>query len=205
MFSAQACASYSPHLGAQPTGANTTEYSAAADALVLDRGFGPEIFPSPEVGVRRGLGHHWDLGLRVYVFGCELSARHRIYAGGRSRHTLTLVPLLSFSAVNATNRDTSFANASAGSLFLYGIELNPGVELTLGLREQLDLGLNAVAIREDFSASRPWLLTGVQAGLSAPLTRSISLHPGATLLWPYDLDGAGAQSPIIQGGMGATW
>ena len=143
-----ACASYSPHHTARLTPPGSNEVSLAADALVVDRGLGPELLGLPEFALSRGLSDDWDAGGRVYPFGVELNAKRRLVQDGNT--LVSVMPLFAVSQVTATNADTSFVDLNAGALLLNGIELGPKLVLTLGFRSQLRLGLNAVAVREDF-------------------------------------------------------
>lgn len=198
-----ACASYSPHHTASLTPPGTNQVSLAADALVVDRGLGPELLGLPEFALSRGLSDDWDAGGRVYPFGVELNAKRRLVQSG---NTLTsLMPLFAVSQVTATNADTSFVDLNAGALLLNGIDLGPKLALTLGFRSQLRLGLNAVAVREDFDAARWALLTGMSTALSWRFSDQSTLLPGVVVLAPYDFDRDDWDFPIIQGGCAVTW
>lgn len=200
---ALACASYSPHQAARLTPRGQYEASFAADALVVDRGLGPEVFALPEYALNRGLSDAWDVGGRVYPVGVEANARRRLlqYPGG----LVSVMPLLAVSQVSATNADTSFVDLNAGASLLNGLRLGPKLELTLGLRSQLRLGLNAVAVREDFDAARWALLTGTSAALHWRVSAQSTLVPGVVVLFPYDLDRDVWDFPIFQGGAAVTW
>jgi len=200
---AVACASYSPHHTARLTPPGTNEVSLAADALVVDRGLGPEVLGLPEFALSRGLSEDWDAGGRVYPFGIEFNAKRRLVRDGKA--LVSVMPLLSASQVTATNADTSFVDLNAGALLLNGIELGPKLALTVGFRSQLRLGLNAVAVREDFDAARWALLTGASAALSWRLSAQSTLIPGVVVLAPYDLDRDDWDFPIVQGGGAVTW
>lgn len=195
------CATYNPHLTATPTLRGTTDFAVTADVLVVDRGFGPEPFAAPDVSLRRGLGGDWDLGARLFPAGAELSARHRFYDAGR--YELSLVPLLAAGVVSATNTDTSFFATSAGVIGLNGFRLDERSELVLGLRSQLELGLNAVAVHEDFSAARWRIVSGLELAYAYRVSRRWSISPGVVALVPYDLEQHKASFPIIQGGLAA--
>lgn len=198
-----ACASYSPHHSARLAPAGANEASFAVDALVVDRGLGPETFPLPEFALSRGLSDRWDAGGRVYPFGIELNARRKLL---QQRGLLvTAMPLLAVSQVSATNADTSFADVNTGAALLNGIRLGPKLQLTLGLRSQVRLGLNAVAVREDFDAARWAILTGTSAAFHWRALSTSTLVPGVVVLFPYDLDRDVWDFPIIQGGAAITW
>ncbi|HEX6276560.1 MAG TPA: hypothetical protein VFZ53_26140, partial [Polyangiaceae bacterium] len=144
-LSAKACATYNPHVQATPTRVGTTDFAVTADALVVDRGLGPEVFAAPDVSVRRGLGDAWDLGLRLFPLGGELSARGRLVES--SGYELALLPLVAGGLVTLTNADTSFFATSVGLGALNDVRLGERTELTFGLRSGFEVGLNAVALR----------------------------------------------------------
>lgn len=205
LLAAQAlgCASYSPHHGARPVAAGANEASVAADALLVDRGLGPEVLAIPEFALSRGLRDDWDVGGRVYPFGVELNARHRVFAYGSA--LVSVMPLVAVSQVSATNADTSFVDVNAGGVLLNGHRLTPTLEMTLGLRSQLRLGLNAVAVREDFDAARWAILAGTSAALHWRISAQSLLVPGVVVLCPYDLDLDVWGFPIVQAGAAVTW
>ena len=195
------CATYNPHLTATPTAPGTSDWGVTADALVVDRGFGPELLAAPDVSFRRGLGDGWDLGARVFPAGAELSARHCLHdADG---YVLSLVPLLAAGVVTGTNADTSFFATSAGAVALNGFRLSERGELVFGLRAQLELGLNAVAVHEDFSEANWRVVSGGQLTYAHRLSRRWSLAPGVVVLVPYDFTRSKTTFPIIQGGLSA--
>lgn len=198
-----ACASYSPHHTARLAPAGTNEVSLAADALVVDRGLGPELLGLPEFALSRGLSENWDAGGRVYPFGIELNAKRRLVRDGNT--LVSVMPLFAVSQVTATNTDTSFVDLNAGALLLNGIDLGPKFALSVGFRSQLRLGLNAVAVREDFDAARWALLTGMSAALGWRMSAEATLLPGAVVLAPYDFDRDDWDFPIVQAGCAVTW
>jgi hypothetical protein len=198
-----ACATYNPHVAATPTPAATTDFAVTADVLVVDRGLGPELFAAPDVAVRRGLGGDWDLGLRLFPLGGEFSARGRLVAA--PGYELTLQPLLAGGLVTFTNADTSLFATGVGLGALNDFRLSERTELTFGLRSGLEVGLNAVAVREDFSAARFRVLGGASLALAHRVGERFSLSPGAIVLVPYDLEHSEAGFPIVQGGVAASW
>jgi hypothetical protein len=200
---ASACATYNPHVAATPTPAGTTDFAVTADALVVDRGLGPELFAAPDVSVRRGLGERWDLGLRLFPLGAELSARGRVAAA--SGYELSLLPLVSGGLVTFTNADTSFFATGVGLGALNDVRLGERTELTVGLRTGLEMGLNAVAVREDFSAARFRVIGGASLSLAHRAGERWSVSPGAIVLFPYDLDYGELGFPIVQGGVAVSW
>lgn len=197
------CASYSPHLTARPLDRGTTRTSLTLDALLLDRGYGPEWFAAPDLGVRRGVSENWDLGGRVYPLGIELDARGRL--GRRQDLELSVVPLVAAGQVSATNADTSFVELSPGASLLGSVGFGRQSALVLGLRSQLRLGLNSIAVHEDFSAARWSVLTGGSLAMTIPLSARSSWLPGVMVLVPYDLDRSLWEGPIVQGGGSMVW
>lgn len=200
---ALACASYSPHQGARLTPMGKNEAAFAADALVIDRGLGPELFALPEFALSRGLSPDWDMGGRVYPFGVELNARHRLLEHGG--YLASVMPLFSVSQVSATNADTNFAELTSGAVLLNGVTLGPRLYLSFGLRSQLRLGLNAVSVREDFAAANWALLSGTSAALHWRVSEQSTLIPGIVALFPYDFERDDWDFPILQGGAAITW
>lgn len=202
-FLAVGCASYNPHLSATPTPRSATDVAVAANVLVLDRGLGPELFAAPDVSLRRGVSANWDLGVRAFALGAEFSARGRVLHA--ERYELALVPLLAVGLVTLTNEDESFVATSAGLAALNGVRLGERNELTFGLRSQLEAGLNAVAVREDFSAARWRILNGGSVALALPISARWTLSPGVVVLLPYDFDRSELGFPVIQGGLSASF
>jgi hypothetical protein len=179
------------------------EVTLAADALIVDRGFGPELFGVPEFALSRGLTSNSDVGGRIYPLGVEVFARRRLVRQPQAQ--LSVLPLLAFGQVSATNADTRFADVTSGAALLAGFELNPKLRLSVGLRSHLRLGLNAVAIREDFGAARWAVLIGSSASLDWRISSELVLNPGVILLLPYDIDLKKWDFPILQGGAGIKW
>jgi hypothetical protein len=202
LFSA-GCSTYNPHVAATPTPRGATNLAIAADALVVDRGLGPELMMAPDVSLRRGLRDDWDIGARLFPLGIELNARHRLL--DRGAFELSLMPLLAGGLVTYTNADTSFVAMSAGLTALNDVRLGERTELTLGLRSGLELGLNAVAVHEDFSAARWRVLGGGSVALTYRVSEVWSLSPGVVVLVPYDLDQSETGFPIVQGGAAASF
>jgi hypothetical protein len=202
LFSA-GCSTYNPHVAATPTPRGATDLTITADALVVDRGLGPELMMAPDVSLRRGLRDDWDVGARLFPAGIELNARHRLV--DRGPFELSLMPLLTGGVVTYTNADTSFVATSAGLAALNDVRLGKSTELTLGLRSGLELGLNAVAVYEDFSAARWRVVGGGSVALTYHVSAVWSLSFGVVVLVPYDLDQSETGFPIIQGGAAASF
>jgi len=197
------CATYNPHLTPTITPAHTTDIAVTADALIVDRGVGPQVLPAPDVSLRRGVGDAWDIGVRLFPLGAELSARARLYRS--PTYELSLLPLFATGLVSATNADTSFVGVGAGLIALNGFHLGKHSVLTVGLRSGIEVGLNAVAVEEDFSAARWRLLIGGSIALDQMVSERWALSPGVVVLVPYDLDRTELAFPIIQGGLSAHW
>jgi hypothetical protein len=203
LFAAPGCVSYGSHLSATPTPPGETEYSVNVDALLLDRGFGPQVLPNPEASIRRGLGRELDLGLRVNALGAEVSSRIGLLE--LDRYRLTSVPLLGGGFVPATNQDTGLATTTTGVVLLNGLGVASRTEVVLGLRGQARLDLNAVAVQEDFSAATWRFVPGVSLGVRFPVSRRLFLFPEVVVLVPYDLERGNFEVPILQGGVGVQW
>jgi len=173
------------------------------DGLLVDRGFGRQVLPNPEASVRWGLTRALDFGLRVNALGAEASSRIALLQHGRYR--FTIVPLLGGGFVSATNRDTGLATTTAGVVLLNGFTLGSATELVVGLRTQIRLDLNAVAVREDFSAANWSLVPGGSVGVRFPISQRVFLFPELVVVVPGSLEGEGFQVPILQGGIGIQW
>ena len=202
-LAATACISHGSHLSATPTRKGQTEYSVNLDALLLDRGFGPQVLPNPEASIRWGLARELDFGLRVNALGGEASSRLGLVE--LDGYRLTAVPLLGGGFVPATNPDTALVTTTAGLVALNGIRIAPRTELVLGLRGQPRLGLNAVAVREDFGAATWSFVSGGSLGVRFPLNDRLFLFPEAVVVVPYDLEIGVWRAPILQAGIGVQW
>jgi len=197
------CVSYGSHLSAAPTPPGQTEYSLNVDGMVLDRGFGPQVLPNPEASIRWGVTHVLDFGLRVNALGAEASSRFGVLQLGHYR--FTAVPLLGGGFVPATNQDTGLVTTTAGMVLLNGWTLGSSTELVVGLRGQVRLELNAVAVQEDFSAATWSFVPGGSVGVRFPTGGRLFLFPEVVVLVPHGLEGEGFQAPILQGGVGIQW
>jgi hypothetical protein len=187
-------------LSATPTPPGQTENSINVDAMVLDRGFGPQVLPNLEVSRRWGLARELDFGLRVNALGAEANSRIGLLQLGRYR--FTSVPLIGGGFVPATNQDTGLFTTTTGVVLLNGFTLSSSTEIVVGLRGQVRLNLNAVAVQEDFSAATWSFVSGGSLGVRFPVSRRVFLFPELVLLVPHSLEGQGFQSPILQGGIG---
>ena len=75
----------------------------------------------------------------------------------------------------------------------------------MGLRGQVRLDLNAVAVQEDFSAANWLFVPGGSLGVRFPLGRRTFLFPEVVLLVPHDFESERWQSRVLQGGIGLQW
>jgi hypothetical protein len=203
LFLASGCVSYGSHLTATPTATGRTEYSIAADALVLDRGFGPQILPNPEASIRWGVARELDFGLRVNALGAEASSRIGLVHAERYR--LTTLPLLGGGLVTATNQDTDLVSTTAGLVLLNGFVLGSRTDLVVGLRGQARLGLNAVAVKEDFAEANWSFAPGGSIGARFPVSERFFLFPEVVVVMPYDLEQGVFDTAILQGGVAVQW
>jgi len=203
LLGAPGCVSYGSHLSATPTPPGEREYSVNADGLLVDRGFGRQVLPNPEASMRWGLSRALDFGVRANALGAEASSRVGLLQ--RDRYRFTIVPLLGGGFVPATNQDTGLVTTTAGVVLLQGLTLGSATEVVLGLRTQVRLDLNAVAVREDFSAANWSLVPGASFGVRFPISQRVFLFPELVLLAPRSLEGEGWQVPLLQGGIGVQW
>lgn len=193
------CATYGSHLTASPLPPGDGQLALTADALVIDRGLGPQVVPNPEVGLRRGLLDDLDIGGRVNVGGLEGNVRWRI--AGSDRIDLALVPGLGFGFVPVTNADTGLFNASGLASLLFGVETSPRAELVLGARAVATYAFPATAFLGDASGAKMLYLPGATLGFRLPVGESTYLFPDASVLLPYDSESREWYFPTIQGGL----
>jgi hypothetical protein len=171
--------------------------------LVLDRGFGPQVLPNPEASIRWGLARELDFGLRVNALGAEASSRIGLVRAGEYR--LTALPLLGGGFVSATNQDTELVTTTAGLALLNGIAIGSRTDLVVGLRGQARLGLNAVAVQEDFAEASWSLVPGGSLGVRFPVSERFLLFPEVVVVVPYDLERGGFRTLVLQGGVAVQW
>lgn len=203
LFAAPGCVSYGSHLTATPTPPGISEYSVNVDGLIIDRGFGPQVLPNPEASMRWGLSRNVDFGVRVNALGAEASSRIALLR--LHSYELTSVPLLGGGFVPATNEDTGLVTTTAGVMLLNGVELGAETSLVLGLRGQMRLDLNAVAVEEDFSAANWSFVPGGSLGVRFPLSRRLFLFPELVVAVPRDLERGVWKFPVFQGGVAVQW
>jgi hypothetical protein len=195
---ATGCVSYGAHLSATPLAPGEREVSLNADALVVDRGLGPQLLPNPELGYRWGIARDWDVGGRLNVGSVEGNARWR-FARGRVR--AALVPGFGFGFVPITNRDTGLFNAHLLTSVLAGVELGPGREVVFGARGALSYAFPLTAFRGEASGDELYLLPGVVAGLRFPISGGAWLFPELNLLRAYHTGRGEWLLPALQGGV----
>lgn len=193
------CASYGAHLTATPVPEGEHEWMVAADAVLLDRGFGPQVLPNPEVGLRFGLGQDIDVGGRLNSGGLELNSVMRVVDTGTL--DLALVPGVAVAFVPATNPDTGVMQASALGSLLLGLHLSPRVELVFGARAVAAYAFPLTALRGDASSSKMIYSPGASSGVRVRLSRTLSLMPEVNALVPYDSARRAWSFPSVQAGI----
>lgn len=193
------CASYGSHLVATPLPKGANEVSLNADALLVDRGFGPQILPNPEVGLRRGVAHGLDLGGRLNAGTLELDGRFRVVQ--TSAFALSVVPGLGAGFVPVTNNDTGLCNANLLGAVLGGFQLGQGDELVLGPRLISSYAFPATAFRGDFGDARFVHALGGTLGARFFTSDRVALSPAFNFLLPYDTRRNEWLTPAVQGGL----
>jgi hypothetical protein len=195
----QGCATYGSHLSSTPVAPGASELSLSADALILDRGFGPQIVPNLEAGWRIGLGEDVDVGGRLNLAGMEANARFRVL--DRGAFELALVPGLGFGFVPVTNADTGLFNLSALSALLLGVDLKRDWQLVIGPRGMAQCAFPLTTFRGDLDAAKLLYLAGGTLGLRFPLGKKTWIFPDVNVLVPYDSQRNEWQFPNIQAGV----
>lgn len=193
------CATYGSHLSATPVARGTDELSLSADALVIDRGFGPQIVPNPEVGWRHGWGDDFDVGGRANLAGVEANGRLRVLDG--EWLDLAVVPGAGFGFVPATNADSGLFNLSALGALLAGVQLQQRSQLVLGPRGIVTYAFPLTAFGGDTSGAKLIYLVGGTLGVRFPVGETTWLFPDVNVLVPYDSDRKEWYFPSIQGGV----
>jgi hypothetical protein len=198
-----ACTSYGLHLTPTPLPERAQQLGVAFDALVIDRGFGPQWVPNPEFAWRRGVGHGVDLGGRINAGGVEANLRWRLLR--QERFTLAAVPGMSFGFVPVTNADTGLFNASALAALLAGMELESRWQLVLGARGAATYAFPLTAFQGEAAGAKMIYLAGGVLGLRCPVGESTFLFPDINVLVPYDSERQQWYFPNIQGGVSLEW
>jgi hypothetical protein len=205
------CASYGSHLSATPVRPGDNQAGVHADAVLMDRGFGPEVLPNPELGFRVGYSENVDFGGRVNVGGFELNSLARVQ---RSKHLdVAVSPYLGAGFVPATNRDTGVLRAPLGMRALFGWHASDKVDVIVGLNGAVEAQAPLYAVSGQFEDVRFLVSPGCSLGSEIPWGDSLRIHPELTLTAPYDpadrgpYDGGphGFQKPIVQGGFAFKW
>jgi hypothetical protein len=107
--------------------------------------------------------------------------------------------------VSATNQDTELVTTTAGLVLLNGFAIGSRTELAVGLRGQTRLGLNAVAVQEDFAAATWSFVPGGSLGVRFPVSARILFFPEVVVVVPYDLERGLFRTPVLQGGVAVQW
>ena len=199
---ASACVSYGQHLSASPLPKSQRELSLNADVLVVDRGFGVQALPNPELGYRFGVGSDWDLGGRVNAGSLETNARWRIARGFAD---FALVPGVGFGFVPVTNADTGLFNMHLLASALAGWHVFERSQLVIGARGAVTYAFPLTAFRGDASGDKVYYLWGGVLGLRFPLSQSVFLFPELNVMRPYDAQRGQWLSPTLQGGVALQW
>lgn len=193
------CASYGGHLSATPVPPGKNEWQIAADAVLLDRGSGPQVLPNPELGLRFGLTPNLDLGGRLNAGSLEINSVMRVVE--TSALDLALVPGVFAGFVPATNPDTGVMQAGALASVLLGLHLSSHVDLVLGARGHAAYAFPLTALRGEAAGAKMLYMPGASAGIRVQLGRKVSLMPEITVAIPYDSLRREWAFPILQGGV----
>lgn len=175
------------------------EVTLSADALIIDRGLGPQVVPNPEVGLRLGASKSIDFGGRVNVGGFEANARFRVWESELVE--LTLVPGAGFGFVPVTNADTGLFNANLLGAVLCGLNVSPRSQLVFGPRTSATYAFPLTAFRGDASGAKMIYHLGGVLGVRVPVGETTYLFPDVNLLFPYDSQTQAWYFPTIQGGV----
>ena len=120
-------------------------------------------------------------------------------------YRLTALPLLGGGFVPATNQDTEIVTTTAGLAMLNGVSTGPRTELVVGLRGQTRLGLNAVAVQEDFAQASWSFIPGGSLGVRFPVGERFLVFPEVVVVVPYDLERGVFRTLVLQGGVAVQW
>jgi hypothetical protein len=193
------CASYGSHLTSSPVQPGKNSVLLAADALVIDRGVGPQVLPNPELGLRFGIAPRVDVGGRMNLGSVETNARWRFLDG--PAFGLALVPGLGFGFVPVTNADTGLFNAHVLGSLIAGVAIAERTELVAGARGASTYAFPLTTFRGDPAGAR-WLHAGGGVlGVRFPVGRATYLFPEVNVLVPYDTGPADWYFPTLQGGV----
>ena len=193
------CASYGSHVTATPLRPGGTELSLNADALVIDRGFGPQVLPNPELGLRWGLSPNLDLGGRLNAGGVETNLRWRfLHAPGCD---VALLGGTGFGFVPATNQDSGVFNANLLGAALGSLAFGEQSQGVLGLRAVATYAFPPSAFRGEASGARMLYMPGGVLGVRFPVGGATYLFPDVSVLVPYDSLRQSWGFPTIQAGI----
>lgn len=184
-FLGPGCASYGAHLSATPLKPDRDAIGLAADVVVIDRGFGAQVLPNPQLSWRHGLAEDLDLGLIANILSAEFSVRWAFVSRAGAR--LTAVFGLGLGLVPVTNSDVGLMQAGLSGRLLVGLTLSPNAELTLGFVSLNQLQFGFAAPASGFSNAKFVTLPGLSLGLEYEF-RQFSLHPEVTVVIPYDTE-----------------
>ncbi len=205
------CASYGSHLNATPMRPGENQAGLHVDAILMDRGFGPQVLPNPELGFRVGYSENVDFGGRLNAAGFELNSLARVQ---RSKHLdVALSPYLGAGFVPLTNRDTGVLRVPLGMRALFGWHASDEVDVIVGLNGAVEAQAPLYVVGGHSEDLRFLLSPGCSLGSDLPWGDSLRIHPELTLTAPYDpadrgpYDGgsSGFQKPIVQGGIAFKW
>lgn len=196
------CASYGLHLTATPLAPGARELSLNADALVIDRGLGPQVLPNPELGYRVGVASDLDVGARLNAGSLEANARWRLTRGALD---LAVVPGLGFGFVPVTNNDTGIFNAHALASVLAGLQVSPRTSIVLGPRAVVTYAFPLTAFSGDATGDKVIHALGGVLGARFQLGASSYLSPEINALVPYDTAREEWYFPTLQAGLALQW
>jgi hypothetical protein len=193
---ASGCASFGSHVDPTPVDPGRLQASLSADVLLVDRGFGYDPLPAPELALRWGLVRDVDWGLAVHALGARTEGRLRILREGVFE--LSILPSLGLAFTPATNDDVELFMAVLGARIIGALEASASVRIVLGVRVDGSLGFSAAP--EPSGAI--WLapIAGVAIDVG-PAT----LLPELLVATPYDIGRETFLPPLVQLGFTVAW
>lgn len=208
---ASGCASYGSHLSATPVRPGDNQAGLHVDAILMDRGFGPQVLPNPELGFRVGYSENVDFGGRVNATGFELNSLLRLERS--EALDVALSPYLGAGFVPLTNRDTGILRAPLGARLLFGWHASREVDVVLGLTGAVEAQAPLYSLGGRPEYVRFLVSPGGSLGAVFPWGTSLRIHPELNLTAPYDpsdrgyydADSDGFQKPIVQAGIAFKW
>ncbi len=197
------CASYGPHLTATPVPPGKDEFGINADAILVDRGFGPQLLPNPELSLRDGVSENIDWGLRFNVAGLEGNTRFRL---ARSEWLdFTLSPFLGAGFVPATNRDTGLLRLPIGGRMLLGWHVLPKADVVIGAGAIVDPQFPLTILRGEPTGSKAELSPTATVGSEIALGDALRLNPELNIVPTYDTAAKTWRTVTLQGGVSLRW